>query len=87
MVREKNSGDMERARKVLAQRVKEIRVEKYGDDGAAEVARLLKIPKRTWSNYERGVTIPAQVILVFIEMTSVSPAWLLFGLGDKYRAH
>jgi hypothetical protein len=85
MAREKNSGDMERARKDLAQRLKEVRVEKYGERGAAEIARSLKIPTRTWYSYERGRTIPAEVILLFIALTSVSPRWLLFGLGEKYR--
>ena len=86
MPRKKNSvPDKEHARKLLAEPLKEIRVEQYGENGTAEVACLLKIPVRTWSNYERGVTIPAQVILLFIAMTSVSPKWLLFGHGEKYR--
>ncbi len=85
MPRKKTAPDKEHARKLLAERLKEIRVEQYGENGTAEVAYLLKIPVRTWSNYERGVTIPAQVILLFIAMTSVSPKWLLFGHGEKYR--
>jgi hypothetical protein len=64
--------------------LKEIRVEKYGEHGRAEVARLLKIPSRTWHIDERGVIIPVEVILLFIAMTSVSPRWLVFGLGERH---
>jgi hypothetical protein len=39
---------------------------------------------RTWTNYERGVTIPAEVILKLIDATGVSPGWLLTGRGDRY---
>ena len=80
MAREKNVPDNEHAhhlcgppKRLLAARLKEIRLEKYGEHGGAEVSRRLKIPSRTWHNYERGVTIPAEIILVFIAMTSVSP--------------
>ncbi len=85
MAGKRNTPDKEHAREVLAARLKEIRVEHYGELGGAEVARLLKIPIRTWYDYERGVAIPAEVILLFIAMTSVAPKWLLFGLGEKYR--
>ena len=85
MAREKNAPDNEQAKRLLGARLKEIRVEKYGEHGGAEVARLLKIPSRTWYSYERRGTIPAEVILLFIAMTSVSPRWLLFGVGEKYR--
>jgi hypothetical protein len=32
------------------------------------------------------VTVPAEVILRFIDATFVEPRWLLSGQGDKYRA-
>ncbi len=35
-------------------------------------------------NYESGVTIPAVVILRFVEITGANPRWLLTGRGDKY---
>ena len=35
-------------------------------------------------NYERGVTIPAVVILKLIDATKVNPGWLLTGEGEKY---
>ena len=49
------------------------------------MARRLGIPVRTWYNYEAGVTVPAEVILKIIELTSVEPIWLLHGKGPKFR--
>jgi len=49
------------------------------------MARRLGLPIRTWYNYESGVTIPAEVILKFVELTSVEPLWLLHGRGPKFR--
>jgi hypothetical protein len=49
------------------------------------MARRLGIPVRTWYNYEGGVTVPAEVVLKIIELTSVEPAWLLHGKGPKFR--
>ena len=46
---------------------------------------FLGIPARTWYNYEIGVTVPAEVILRFIDVTFVEPRWLLNGQGEKYR--
>ena len=70
---------------VLASRVREIRMEEFGADGA-NLAHALEIPVRTWNHYESGVTIPACVLLEFIELTGVEPRWLLTGQGDPYRA-
>jgi hypothetical protein len=47
----------------LARRIGEIRREMFGEHGAPLVAGALRIPTRTWLNYEAGVTIPAAVIL------------------------
>jgi hypothetical protein len=49
------------------------------------MARRLGIPVRTWYNYEGGVTVPAEVVLRIIELTSVEPVWLLHGRGPKFR--
>jgi hypothetical protein len=68
----------------LARRVHQIRRELFGDDGARLLAETLKLPARTWVNYEMGVTIPAQVILDFIEVTGADPHWLSTGEGDRY---
>jgi hypothetical protein len=49
------------------------------------LARRLGLPARTWYNYETGVTVPAEVLLGFIEQTGANPAWLLNGDGTKYH--
>jgi hypothetical protein len=49
------------------------------------MARRLGIPVRTWYNYEGGVTVPAEVILKIIELTSVEAGWLLHGEEPKFR--
>jgi hypothetical protein len=68
----------------LAHRVREVREDFYGEHGAQFLADALGLPLRTWTNYERGVVIPAEVILVLIETTAVNPCWLLTGRGPKY---
>jgi hypothetical protein len=70
----------------LAQRVREIREDLYGPHGARSLADALELPPETWANYERGVIIPAQVILVFIEITGADPHWLLTGQGERYTS-
>jgi hypothetical protein len=69
---------------ILAQRVHEIRLERYGERGGPTLAHALGLPLRTWMNYETGVTIPALVILLFIRTTGVSAEWLLSGQCGKY---
>src|SRR5262249_29466081 len=69
----------------LADRVREVREDFYGEHGAQCLADALGLPLRTWMNYERGVVIPAEVILKVIETTAVSPCWLLTGRGPKYE--
>ena len=68
----------------LASRVREVREELFGAHGGPLLAEALRIPYRTWANYEAGCTIPAQVILRFIECTHADPHWLLTGDGEKY---
>ena len=70
----------------LAQRVREIREDLYGPKGARSLADILELPPETWTNYERGVIIPAQVILAFIEVTGTDPHWLLTGQGERYTS-
>ena len=70
----------------LGERLKNVRIELFGDHGGPELARHLRIPARTWYNYEMGVTVPAEVALRFIEVTSVEPKWLLSGRGEKFRS-
>jgi hypothetical protein len=69
----------------LSLRVRQIRLERFGDDGVSALSQALEIPARTWGHYESGVTIPAWVILQFIEVTGADPHWLLTGEGGPYR--
>lgn len=85
MARRKTLPDSVRAKYALAERLSTLRSELYGDRGGPELARQLGLPVRTWYNYESGVTVPAEVILKIIELTSVEPGWLLHGKGTKFR--
>jgi hypothetical protein len=85
MARRKNRPETVRAKYDLAERLREIRVELYGERGGSEMARRLGVPIRTWYNYESGVTVPAEVLLKFLELTSVEPLWLLHGRGERFR--
>jgi Peptidase S24-like len=69
----------------LSRRLREIRQELFGEHGGPELARRLSLPARTWYNYETGVTVPAEVLLGFIDQTGANPLWLLSGEGPKYR--
>jgi hypothetical protein len=71
----------------LAGRLRDIREDFCGEDGAGEFARDLGVPEGTWLNYERGVAIPGEVLLAVIRRTGVDPAWLATGLGPRYRLH
>lgn len=68
----------------LAIRVRQVREDLYGLHGGPFLADAIKVPFRTWVEYESGGTIPALVILRFIEVTSAHPHWLLTGEGDRY---
>ncbi len=85
MARRKSHPDAVRAKYQLAERLRAVRSELFGERGGPELARRLGIPIRTWYNYESGVTVPSEVILRFIELTAIEPVWLLHGSGPKYR--
>jgi hypothetical protein len=85
MARRKTLPESVRAKYSLAERLSSLRAEMFGDRGGPELARQLGLPVRTWYNYESGVTVPAEVILKIIELTSVEPMWLLHGKGPKFR--
>jgi hypothetical protein len=85
MARRKTLPESLRAKLALAERLSSLRLELFGDRGGPEMARRLGIPVRTWYNYEGGVTVPAEVVLKIIELTSVEPTWLLSGKGPKFR--
>jgi hypothetical protein len=72
-------------RVTLARRLRELREAVYGQDGVTMLTEQLGLPMQTWLNYEAGVTMPANVLLRFIELTSANPQWLLTGAGDRLR--
>jgi phage repressor protein C with HTH and peptisase S24 domain len=86
MARRKNLPEAVRAKCHLANRLRQVRTELFGDRGGPTVARRLGLPIRTWYNYEAGVTVPAEVLLRFVELTNVEPLWLLDGRGPRYRS-
>ncbi len=84
MESETRQSDWQTLKSDLAYRVREIREELYGQHGGPLLAEKLRLPFRTWMNYEGGCTIPAQVILRFMEITGAHPYWLLCGEGERY---
>ena len=70
---------------LISGRLKEIRHELYGEHGGPELVRLLGLPARTWYNYETGVTVPAEVLLSFIDLTGTNAVWLHSGDGSRFR--
>lgn len=68
----------------LSRRVREIRMELYGEHGGPLLAEALHMPFRTWMGYEMGESMPAHSILRFIEVTKTNPHWLLTGEGRKF---
>lgn len=85
MARCKNSPEIQQTKCDLAERLREVRTEIFGERGGPELSRQLGLPVRTWYNYEVGVTVPAEVLLRFVELTNVEPIWLLHGRGPKFR--
>src|SRR4051794_32452180 len=84
--RHRRSLAMKRSTALLARRLTEVRLDLYGSDGVPRLSEALGLPARTWENYESGVTIPAMVMLEFLELSRVEPHWLLTGEGERYRA-
>ncbi len=68
----------------IARRVVLVRLELYGLEGVPDLAAELGIPSQTWANYELGMAIPAEVLLLFLEVTFTNPLWLLRGIGPRY---
>lgn len=85
MARKKTPTVRANVKAMVSSRLREIRQEIFGDHGGPELARKLGLPARTWYNYETGVTVPAEVLLSFIDQTNANPIWLLSGEGPRYR--
>jgi hypothetical protein len=85
MARQKTLRESVRGNLALSERLSALRIELFGDRGGPEIARRLGIPIRTWYNYEGGGTVPLEIVLKVIELTSVEAGWLLQGEGPKFR--
>lgn len=85
MEKQSSSSDWLAIKNDLARRIREVRVDLYGEHGGPLIAEALRIPFRTWLNYEHGYTIPAPSMLGFIELTKANPHWLLTGRGARYQ--
>ncbi len=85
MARKKTTKTRINVKTLISSRLREVRQELFGDHGGPELARRLGLPARTWYNYETGVTVPAEVLLSFIDQTGTNPVWLLSGDGPRYR--
>jgi hypothetical protein len=70
----------------IARRLKEIRQQLHGDHGGAEFARRLGLPAGTWYGYEKGTTLPAEVLFDFIDLTSANPMYVLDGKEPIYKS-
>jgi hypothetical protein len=75
---------MTRQRDGLFRRLRQVRIDLYGENGGPMLAEALHLPFRTWVNYESGITMPALVMLRFIVLTGVCPHWLLTGEPPQY---
>ena len=82
----RDSRSRARAKQELGERLRQVRMELFGEHGGPELARLLGIPPRTWSHSESGVTIPGEVLLDLLDLTCVEPRWLLRGEGAMFRS-
>jgi hypothetical protein len=76
---------MTQERDGLGRRLRQVRMDLYGENGGPMLAEALRLPIRTWINYELGITVPALVMLRFIELTGACPHWLLTGELPRYR--
>jgi Peptidase S24-like len=85
VARKKTSKVRVNVKASISRRLRDVRQELFGEHGGPELARRLQLPARTWYNYETGVTVPAEVLLSFIDQTSANPVWLLTGEGERYR--
>lgn len=84
MARKKTPSQTVSVKQAISERLRQIREELFGAHGGPEMARRLNLPARDWYNYETGVTVPAEVLLRFIEQTNANPLWLLNGEGECY---
>lgn len=68
----------------LAERVRTVRLQLYGECGGPMMAEQLGIPQRRLARIEAGGPISAELILKLINVTGVNLRWLLSGEGETY---
>ena len=68
----------------LSDRIRAIRIDRFGDDGAPLLANLMGISECKLTSMETHGPIPGHLVLAFIEVTDASPGWLLTGAGEWY---
>lgn len=56
----------------LAERLREVREDLYGEHGSQFMADALNVPLQTWLNYESGIAVPAEIVLQLQVLGSVS---------------
>ena len=76
-------------RKEIGKRLRRIR-EEIAPGGTwgrrREVEAWLGVQLVTWYGYERGKTIPGEILLRLIVELGISPSWLLTGQGTIWRS-
>ena len=75
---------MRDAQREMARRVRQVRVERFGEGGVPIVADLMCIPARTWRSFEAGARIPTPALRRFHELTGTSPRWLRTGQWPRW---
>lgn len=77
--------DLSRPDLGIARRLAALRLELFGENGHADIAKCIGVPVRSWKNFENGVTAPSDVMLKVLVLFNVEPNWLLNGKGPTFR--
>jgi hypothetical protein len=68
----------------LSERIRDVRMDLFGEYGGPILAGRLRIQPRTLARMEAGGPVAGVLILKLIEVTGVNPHWLLCGDGEKF---
>ena len=74
-------------RKRVAEWLRDFTRETYGENGCERLAAQLGVPAGTLLNYELGCTIPAEFLVILLELSDIDPHWLATGEGPKYLGY
>lgn len=81
MARIKNRDDVLSVRRDIARRLVAVR----GRRSSREFAEEIGVSPRSLLNWERGTSIPAEVLLRILIMERIEPRWLYCGEGPTHR--